>query len=126
MRNFANRYHRQMVAGFAGDLAPADPMAAGLEFTMELGRLDKPDQPTRRFQGFFVSSVALLTCDFQLWIHGALTDWIQVDVPLLAVGQNVAFEVAGDVFDAIAFVQVTPSAALAGVDTIDLYLEEVD
>lgn len=125
-RDFANRFVRNLVAGFAGDLAPADPMAAGTTFDMALRRTDDGPQSTRRFQGYFRTSVVGLTCTMQLWIHGAGTDWIAVGPALAAVPANTLFQVTGQVADALAFVQVTPSAALAGVDTLDVYLEETE
>lgn len=126
MRNFANRFHRQMVNGFVGDPAPADPMAAGLVWSMLLDRPDKPDRATGRFQGYFTSNVPGLTCTLTLWIHGILTDWVQVGAALAAVGQNVSFEVAGTIEDADAHVRVVPSAPLGVGETIDLWLEEID
>lgn len=124
MRNFASRFNRQMTVGFAGDLPPADPMAAGTTFSMALVRQDKPDLATRAIQLYFTSNVVGLTAGLQLWIHGAGTDWVAVGAALAAVNQRVVVQAAGIIEDALLFVQVTPSAPLGAAETIDLYIEE--
>jgi len=138
-RNFPQRYRRIITGPFAGDAPPAgvltfnDPVAqTGLVFRMSKSRVDHPQSPpTERLQGFFVSSVAGLTCDLQLWIasfdqSSGTSVWTRVGDPFLAAIQGRDWESAGQIEDADAFVQVTPSVALLAGQTITLQMEEVD
>lgn len=124
-RGFATAFHRQMVVGFAGDVPPVDPMAAGTTWQMGLARADRPASPAKTFQAYY-STNAAITITAQLWIHGEGADWIIAGAPLAAIAGLRGFECPGKLDDALIHLQVTPTAPLGAGETIDLYLEETD
>lgn len=134
-RNFGARYWRTIAGPFAGDAAPVGAQVAnnpatgaGILFRagVTVGDLSKI---TTRLQGYFKSSVAGLTVTGQLYVAAAAGtgagDWIAVGDPLAAIPQNRLFVSAGFVGDADVVIGLTPSVALIGGDTLDLYLEEI-
>jgi hypothetical protein len=127
-RDFASRFHRQMVAGFAGDLAPADPMAAGLTWVMALRRQDDTQRSAKTLQAYYRTNAAI-TISAQLWLHADGTNWLCTVSPLVllaAIPPLTGFEYPGKLDDALVFLLVIPSAPLGAGETIDLYMEETD
>lgn len=133
---FPTRFRRQMVAGFAGDAVPAGAQVAnnpatfvGNMLRLPVRRLDDPAGHVERLQGYWRAGGGYVgTLSFQLFVCAAsglaANDWIAVGTPLLLVSPLVLFESVGKPLNADVVLQVTPSVALAGAETADLFLAE--
>lgn len=136
-RSFGTSFHRTIAGPFAGDAAPAGAQVinvpttgVGVLYRLPLVRTDKPDKAVRCVQGYYSVVGFAGTLTLQAWIAAgdgtAAGDWLAWGTTLPGVNALTLFETVSNTEDADLVIQVTPSVALIGGQSIELYLEEAD